>query len=51
MPFNELVYFISFVISFFPNEKKVNVFKVKDLKIYENDVQSQREDLTPRCTF
>ncbi len=51
MPFNKLFYFISFVISFSPNEKKVNVFKVKDLKIYENGVQSQREDLTPRCTF
>jgi hypothetical protein len=33
------------VINIFRNEKKVNVFRVKDLKIYESGVQSQREEL------
>jgi len=35
----------AFIISIFLNDKKVNVFKVKDLKIYENGIQSQREEL------
>jgi hypothetical protein len=32
------------------NEKKVNVFRIKDLKIYEYGVQSQREELARRRT-
>jgi hypothetical protein len=41
----------AFVIGIFRNEKKVNVFRVKDLKIDENGIQSQREELAPRRTF
>jgi hypothetical protein len=36
---------------YFSNEKKVNVFKVKDLEIYENGVQSQKEESALKRTF
>ncbi len=35
----------AFVIGNPWNEKNVNVFKVKDLEIYEHDFQTQREEL------
>jgi len=41
----------AFVIGIFQNEKKVNVFKVKYLEIYESGVQFQREELALRHTF
>jgi hypothetical protein len=41
----------AFVISNPRNEKKVNVFKIKDLKIYEHDFKTQKEELTLSATF
>ncbi len=35
----------AFIIGTFWNHKKINVFKVKDPIIYENGIQSQREEL------
>jgi hypothetical protein len=34
-----------FIIGNHQNEKKVNVFKVEDLEVYENDFQTQRVKL------
>lgn len=33
------------------NESNVNVFRVKDLEIYEHDIQTQREELALSHTF
>ncbi len=41
----------AFVIGNHQNEKKVNVFKVKDIEIYENDFQTQRKELALSPTF
>jgi hypothetical protein len=41
----------AFVIGISQNEKKVNVFRIKDLEIYENGVQYQREKLALKRTF
>jgi len=41
----------AFVIGNHQNEKKVNVFRVKDLEIYENDFQTQREELALHPTL
>jgi hypothetical protein len=32
----------AFVMCTFHNEKKVNVFKIKDLKMHDNGIQFQR---------
>jgi hypothetical protein len=50
-PFIESNVVYSFVIGIFRYEKKINVFRVKDLKIYESGVQSLKEELALRCTF
>jgi hypothetical protein len=41
----------AFVIGISQNEKKVNVFKVKHLEIYEDGVQYQRKELALKHTF
>jgi hypothetical protein len=41
----------AFVIGNYQNEKKVNVFRFKDTKVYENDFQTQREELALSPTF
>jgi hypothetical protein len=41
----------AFVIGNHQNEKKVNVFRVKNIKIYDNDFRTQREEQTLSPTF
>jgi hypothetical protein len=41
----------AFVIGNPRNKKKVNVFKIKDLKIYEHDFETQKEELALSATF
>jgi hypothetical protein len=41
----------AFVIGNPRNEKKINVFKIKDFKIYEHDFETQKEELALSPTF